>query len=184
MGLFFSFFISTIISSIALSLSPKIAVVPIKGVITSQGGDNLFSSFVSSRFISETIYSLADDETVKVIVLDINSPGGSAVASEEISKSVEYAKSKKKVVALINEIGASGAFFISVSANKTYASSMSYVGSIGVTSAKLSFENFIKEHNITYRKLTAGDKKDIGSIYREPTKEEEETVQKTLRRYS
>ena len=179
-GVIIIFFLSTIISSISLQLSPKIAVVPIKGVITTDGGSSLFSSSISSRHISETLYNLADDSSVKIIVLDINSPGGSPVASEEISKSIEYAKTKKEVIALISDIGASGAFWISVSANKTYASKMSYVGSIGVTSAHLSFENFIKEHNITYRKITAGEKKDIGSIFRDPTKEEEEDTQKLL----
>ena len=170
-----SFFISNVISG----LSPKIAVIPIYGVILTQEGHS-FSSSVSSRFISETLYALADDSTTKAIVLDINSPGGSPVASEEISKAVEFAKTKKKVVSFISDAGTSGAFWVAVSSNETYASSMSVLGGIGVTSAGISFENFILEHNITYRKLTAGKYKDMGSIFREITEEEEEIIQSIL----
>lgn len=172
------FLISSVISSVSYTYTPKIAVVPITGVIMTEKDSSLFgSSSVSSRSIATTLLEIRDDDSVKAVLLDINSPGGSPVASEEISRAIEQVKLKKPVYALISDIGASGAFWVAVSANKTYASSMSEVGSIGVTSAGLGFEDFIKQYNITYRKQTAGTLKDMGTPFRAPTKEEEAKLQ-------
>ena len=150
------FLLSSIISSISYSMSSKIAVVPIDSVILTQKSTSIYGNSISSREISEILRDLEKDDSVKGVIIDINSPGGSPVASEEISKAIESLKSKKPVYALINDIGTSGAFWVAVSTNKIYASSMSTVGSIGVTSATLGFENFIKNYNIKYRKQTSG----------------------------
>ncbi len=180
LGLLIFFILSSILSSVMFAMSPKIAVVPISGVITTDKQSSIFGSSTSSREIATTLLELAEDNSVKAVILDINSPGGSPVASEEISRAIEKLSEKKKVYALINDVGASGAFWIAVSADKVYASSMSIIGSIGVTSAGLSFEDFIKEYNITYRKQTAGELKDMGSIFREPTEVEEMKIQQLL----
>ncbi len=174
------FLISSMISSITYSLTPKIAVVPLSGAISTEKEVSLFGASISSREIANQLYELKDDTSVKAVLLDINSPGGSPVASEEISKAIESLKEEKPVYALINDVGASGAFWVAVSTNKIYASSMSTVGSIGVTSAGLSFEEFIEEYNITYRRLVSGQYKDLGTPYKEMTEEEKEIIQGLL----
>lgn len=174
------FLISSTIESISYSMASKIALVPINGIIMTQKETSIYGSSISSREIAQILEDIKEDKTIKAVILDINSPGGSPVASEEISKAIESLKEKKPVYALINDVGASGAFWIAVSADKVYASSMSTVGSIGVTSAGLSFENFIREYNITYRKQTAGELKDMGTPFREPTQKEEEIIQNLL----
>jgi len=175
------FLLSSIISSISYSMSSKIAVVPISGpILTEKTSSILGSSGVSSREISQNLREIARDDSIKAVIIDINSPGGSPVASQEISNAIEKLKMTKPVYALINDIGASGAFWVAVSTNKIYASSMSTIGSIGVTSATLGFENLIKNYNITYRQLTAGEIKDIGSPFKEPTKKEEKIIQNML----
>lgn len=177
------FIISSIISSVSLAMSPKIAVVPISGAIMtdSSSGSLLSSGGTSSREISEMLYDIVSDTSIKGVILDINSPGGSPVASEEISKAVDYVReSGIPVYATIGDVGASGAFWVAMSADKVYSSGMSTIGSIGVTSAGLSFEDLIRDYNITYRKQTAGEFKDMGSPYRKPTEVEEEKVQKIL----
>ncbi len=175
------FLLSSIISSISYSVSPKVAVIPIKGTITSESSYSILDGeSISSRDIASTIRSVADDETYRGILLDINSGGGSAVASEEISEAIKYAKQKIPVYAYTGDIAASGAFWIGVSADKVYSSRMTILGSIGVTMATLSFEEFIKEYNITYRSLTAGEYKDIGSTFREMRDEEKEILQSLL----
>lgn len=163
-----------------MSISPKIAVVPLTGVITTEKETTLYGTSVSSREIANTLRSLKEDTSVKAVILDINSPGGSPVASDEISKAIEDLKQEKSVYSLINEIGASGAFWIAVSSDKIYASSMSTLGSIGVTSAGLGFEDFIQEHNISYRRLVAGEHKDMGTPFRNLTEEEREIMQQIL----
>lgn len=176
----FILLLSMLISSISLSLSDKIAVVPIKGVIMSEKTSTIYSSSVSSREIASTLYDLRNDDSVKAILLDINSPGGSPVASDEISKAIENIKKVKPIYSLINDVGASGAYWVASSTDKIYSSSMSTIGSIGVTSAGLSFENFITEHNITYRQQISGKYKDMGSIYRKQTDEEKAIIQNLL----
>lgn len=172
--------LSILISSCVVMISPKIAVVPIKGEITTNDVQTLFQSQISSRSIANQIYELADDTTVKAIILDINSPGGSPVASDEIARSVAYARDQKDIYSVISDTGASGAYWVAVSSTKIYSAPMSIIGSIGVTSAGLSFEDFIKEYNISYRRQVAGEFKDMGSPYREQTPEEVEKMQTLL----
>jgi protease-4 len=178
----FLFLFFSILSSIVYELSPKIAVFEIYGPIMGPSGSgDFFSEGVNSRKISQEMYSIANDGNYKGVILDINSPGGSPVASEEISKAIDNLKKHNiTVYTVYNDLGASGAFWIGESANKVYASSMSAVGSIGVTSAGLSFENFIKRYNITYRRLVAGKYKDIGTPFRNMTPEERKMIEGIL----
>jgi len=172
------FLLSSIISSFLFSIAPKIAVVGISGVIVTGSGST--SSTVGSRDIIDILNTVKDDNSIKGVVLDINSPGGSPVASEEISNAIDNLKIEKPVYAVFNDVGASGAFWVGVSSDKLYASKMSLVGSIGVTSAGLGFENFIERYNITYRRNVAGAYKDMGSPFKEPTDEENEMLQDIL----
>lgn len=174
------FLISSIISNLTYQFSPKIAVVPIKGTISTERDVSLYGSTISSRDIANRLYSLKQDSSVKGVVLDINSPGGSPVASAEISKAIDSVKKEKPVYSVINDVGASGAYWVAASTNKIYSSPMSTVGSIGVTSASLGFEDFIKEHNISYRGLTAGKYKDMGTPYRNLTKIERDKLNNIL----
>jgi protease-4 len=174
------FIISSVISSISMSIAPKIAVVPITGAImTSNGGSSLLSfDGTNSRDISEKLYDIAADSSIKGVILDINSPGGSPVAAEEISAAIEYVKAQGiPVYSTFSDLGASGAFWIAMSADKVYSSGMSTIGSIGVTSAGLGFERLIENYNISYRRQTSGEFKDMGSPYRAPTETENEKVQ-------
>lgn len=176
----FFFILSMIISSITYSLTPKIAIVPIYGEITSQKASSFYSDTTSSREIANTLKTLKEDSSIKAILIDINSPGGSPVASEEISRAIEDVKKEKPVYAVIEDTGASGAYWAGVSADKLYASKLSITGSIGVTSVGFGFEDFIKKYNITYRQETAGEYKDMGSSFRAPTEEENKMMQKLL----
>jgi len=175
------YLLSSLVSTLTYNYTPKIAVVPIQGSITVGKDSSLLGGeSASSREISNTLRSLVVDDSVKGILLDINSGGGSAVASEELGNAILYAKQFKPVYAVISDVGASGAFWAAVSANKVYTSKISLVGSIGVTMASLSYEDVLKEYNITYRKITAGKYKDIGSPYRKITPYEEKMFQDIL----
>ncbi len=174
------FILSSFLNSITLAVSPKLAIVPINGVLMTEESMSIYGSTKSSRNIADTLYELKNDKSIKAVILDINSPGGSPVATEEISRAIEELKKEKEVYALISDVGASGAFWIAMSSDKVYASSMSTLGSIGVTSASLGFENFIKDYNITYRRLTAGEYKDMGSPFREQSEEENQLIQEIL----
>ncbi len=179
--IFAGLFILSLIDSIVFIYTPKIEVISLKGVISTSKGYSIYGDVVSSREIANEIYRAADDNSVKGIIMDINSPGGSPVASDEISRAIEYAEGKgKKVVAVIGDLGTSGAYWVAASTNKIFVSPMSIVGSIGVTSAGLSFEDFLKRYNITYRRLVSGKYKDIGTPFRKMTPEEEKIIESML----
>src|SRR6267154_6599837 len=102
--------------------SDTIAVIDISGVI------------LSPETVDSQLRKFGDDSSVKAIILHINSPGGGAAASQEIYHEVLRVRheKKKKIVASIESVGASGAYYIATGCDKIYANDASVVGSIGV----------------------------------------------------
>ena len=161
------------------SLGGNVALIPIDGVIVgSEDSGYVFETETSSPETVEFIEKAAKNDNIRAIILEINSPGGSAVASEEIADAVK--KANKTTVAWIREEGASGAYWIATSADHIVANRMSITGSIGVIGSYLEFPGFLEKYNVTYRRLVAGKYKDIGSPYKEMTSEEKEVFQQTL----
>ena len=111
-----------------------------------------------------------DNTQIKVIVLDINSPGGSGVAADEIASAIK--NSKKPVVAVVREVGASAAYWIASASDYIYANRVSFTGSIGVIGSYLDFSGLLKEYNVTYQRFVSGQFKDLGTPFKETTEEE------------
>nr|MBI4156624.1 signal peptide peptidase SppA [Candidatus Woesearchaeota archaeon] len=154
----------------------KIAVIPITGVITIDGGGIGFESQgASSTDIVQYIQEANKNSNVKGILLEINSPGGSAVASKEIADAVK--NSKKPVVSWIREVGASGAYWISSSSKLIVADPLSITGSIGVTGSYLEFSDLFEKYGVTYERLVSGKYKDTGSPYKELNDDEKRLLQ-------
>ncbi|MBI3883795.1 MAG: signal peptide peptidase SppA [Sphingobacteriales bacterium] len=112
------------------------------------------------------------------MLFEINSPGGSAVASEEIANAVK--KANKTTVAWIREIGTSGAYWVASSSGHIVANRVSITGSIGVIASYLEFPGLLEHYNITYQRLVSGKYKDIGSPFKEMTPEEKAIFQQNL----
>lgn len=142
----------------------NVALIPISGIITGDGGASTWGQpSVSSQDIVNFIEEASKDQMLKVIVLEINSPGGSAVASDEIAAAVK--KAEKPVLALIREAGASGAYWIASAADYIIANKMSITGSIGVVSSYLEFSELMKKYGVSYERLIAGQFKDLGNPF-------------------
>ncbi|MBR9675397.1 signal peptide peptidase SppA [Candidatus Woesearchaeota archaeon] len=175
-----SFFVSLLFLDDDGIESGNVAVINIKGVISNDASSGGFVQSTSAN--PETIIDLIDkaenNPEVKAVLFDINSGGGSPVATDEISRRI--LKLNKTSVALIRDVGASGAYWIASSADAVFANRMSIVGSIGVTGAYLSFEGLLDDYNVTYNRLVAGKYKDIGSPFKEITSEEETIIQSLL----
>lgn len=157
----------------------NIAVVPINGIITTSISTGILGEKTTdSSKILKLLKKINESEDFKALLLEINSPGGSPVASEEISDFVK--KINKTKVAVIRESGASGAYWIATSADRIFASRMSVTGSIGVTASSLEFAGLLNDYNVTYRRLVAGKYKDAGSPYKQLTSEERKLYQDIL----
>src|SRR5439155_25777477 len=120
------------------SKNAKVAVIYAIGeIVSGKGGDNPFSEggLVGSATTIEAIRQAEKDETVKAIVLRVDSPGGSALASDLIWN--ELVKCKKPVVASMGDVAASGGYYISMACPKIFAEPGTLTGSIGVFGLKL-----------------------------------------------
>ena len=175
--LFFFSFLFSLLGGVEPSIpSGNIVVIPISGAITTSG--SAFSGEVDSEKMVSLLKKANASSSVKAIILEINSPGGSPVATDEIAAFVK--KINKPVVSVIREVGASGAFWIATAADRVFANRMSVTGSIGVTSSHLEFGGLLSDYNITYRRLVSGKYKDTGSPFREMTADEIKLYQALL----
>ena len=173
---FISMFIAGILSLFfggvdTSAIRGSVALIPIKGVIMADKGFSYFGEqTISSTETIEMIEKAEKNSNIMAIVFEVNSPGGSAVASEEIVNAV--LKTKKPTIAWIRETGASGAYWVASAADYVIANRMSVVGSIGVISSYLEFSGLLKDYNVTYQRLVAGKYKDIGSPFKELSDDE------------
>lgn len=177
--IFFAFIFIGMFTSVSPQQIGKgnVAVIPIDGIITT-GSSSALSLAANSKDIVELIEEADKEDKIKAILLEINSPGGAPVATDEIASAAALAN--KTVVAVIRETGASGAYWVATAADRIFANRMSVTGSIGVTASGLEFSDFITEHNITYRRLVAGKYKDVGTPWRALGPEEQKLYQDLL----
>ena len=158
----------------------KIKIIPLKGIITSTGSDGgiLSEKGASADSLIKEIKKADNDPSIKAIIFEINSPGGTVVGTKEIANSIE--KSEKPTVAWIREIGTSGAYWVSSSCDYIVADSMSLTGSIGVSSSYIDFAGLMDGYGVNYNRLIAGEYKDIGSPYKNMSSGEREFLENQL----
>ncbi len=167
-----------------VTVPDRVAVINIEGTIMSGAGtgDNIFSqqSGITSGSIMQQIREAAADDSVKALVLRIDSGGGSATAAEEVGRELKRfkEKTKKPVVATMGNTGASAAYWIAVCASdKVYANATTLTGSIGVYMPYMNTEELFKKIGITSSKIKSGPYKDIMTNDRAMTPEEQAILQ-------
>jgi protease-4 len=145
----------------------RIAVVDLDGVIMNPGPT------------VQQLKKFADDDSVKAIILHVNSPGGGVAASEEIYREVKRIRDekKKRIVASIETVGASGAYYVSSATNKIYADKGSVVGSIGVIAEWVNYGDLLQWAKLKSVILKTGEFKDTGTPTRELTPAERAYLQ-------
>jgi len=149
------------------SFGDKIAVVDLEGVI------------LSPKIVVQQLKKYADDDSVKAIMIHVNSPGGGVAASEEIYREVKRIRDekKKRIVASIESVGASGAYYVSAATDKIYADQGSIVGSIGVISQSVNYGDLLKWAKLKDVTMKAGEFKDTGNPARDMTPAEQQYLQ-------
>ena len=172
-------FSSLLVFSPSFSLfSGKIAVIPVKGSIEAEKSS--FVTELSSGEIAEKVQQAAEDQSISAILLDIDSPGGSIVATKQIVAAVQEAKKSKKVVAWIGDLGASGAYYVAAAGDYIIADADSLTGSIGVISIVANIEELMEKYGVKVRILKEGENKAMGSMFEEMDAEQLEIMQEIL----
>ncbi|MBS3171844.1 signal peptide peptidase SppA [Candidatus Woesearchaeota archaeon] len=163
----------------SIDFSDKIVFISIKGTIVSSSSNGIFNEQqATSTGVISYLNKAKNDNTIKAVILEINSPGGEALASREIVEAVKGMN--KPVVAWIRDVGASGAYWVASASDSIIADELSVTGSIGVLGSYLQFEGLMNKYGITYERLVGGRYKDLGSSYKELSTEEREILQKKI----
>jgi protease-4 len=151
------------------------AVVTVSGVISSDGEAN-------AEDINQALRAAFEDEGAKAVVLLINSPGGSPVQAGIVSDEMLRLKAiyKKPLYAVIEETGASAAYYIAASADDIFVDKASVVGSIGVLMDGFGFTDLMQKLGIERRLMTAGENKGFLDPFSETTPRQKAHVQRVL----
>ena len=159
--------------------SDKIAVLPVTGTIASEAPGALGAATASPETLRNQLRQANEDRRVKAVVLEVDSPGGGVVPTDQMHDSIQDFKEEtgKPVVVSRGQTAASGGYYISTAADRIFANANTLTGSLGVIFEYLNFTEAAEEYGIQQEVVKSGPFKDIGSPTREPTEEELEILQ-------
>ena len=161
----------------------KILLIPLSGIVSSSSSRGAFSS--RSNMVEELGMQLEKarkDERVKGVILSINSPGGGVTASEIIYHKITQFKKERDVpvIVLMGDVATSGAYYVSMAADRVIAHPSTITGSIGVISMFLNLEGLMGKVGVEVVTLKTGEMKDVGSFARPMTDPEKEYIMAIL----
>lgn len=141
--------------------APKVALILIEGMILEsdpKAQNTLIpGDILDAGDVATSIMNAADDDDIQVILMRINSPGGSPTASETIRRSVVYARNKGKyVIVSMGDVAASGGYWVAVDANQIIASDLSLTGSIGVYGGKVNLSGLWDKIGVNWEAVEYG----------------------------
>ena len=169
-------------TSLGLNRGPRIAVIYATGVIAS--GESNFDSpsgqVVGSETLVDSLRKARADSTIKAIVLRVDSPGGSAIASDVIWREVMLTRNVKPLVASMSDVAASGGYYISMPAHAIVAEPATLTGSIGVVMLKFVIDGTLKKLGMNMEGVGSGRYADLYSPVRAFTAEERAKVQEQM----
>lgn len=160
------------------SSSEIVAVVDIKGVITSSDS----SYGVNSRRVSRLIEKLSEKSEISAIILDMDTPGGEVVAADEIHSAIKKCRDEHgiPVVTCMHSMGASGGYYIAAATDHIIANRMTFTGSIGVIMSSYNATGLIGKIGVEPMVFKSGDMKDMLSPTRELTDKEKQYTGKMV----
>ena len=153
----------------------KIAVIPVQGIIYTDDQTEWGTSMVDD--IKNALQTALEDDSVKAVVLAVNSPGGEVTASDIIYHEVLKVQKKKPVVVAMTSLAASGAYYIACAADWIVANETTFTGSIGVIIQSLNYEGLFDKVGLDAVVFKSGKFKDMLSGSRPMTPEEQAYVE-------
>jgi len=157
---------------------PKVALVYAVGDIApgeSQSGP-LGSELAGSDTVAQALRTARKDDSIKAIVLRVDSPGGSGTASDVIWREVGLARRSKPVVVSMGDVAASGGYYIAMGSDAIVAQPSTITGSIGVFGGKFSLRGFYDKLGITKELLSRGERAAMFTEYRPWTDDERQRI--------
>jgi protease-4 len=164
----------------------KVAIIPVEGLLANvRSGGLLQPTENSLSLFTQELDKAEKDDSVKAVVLRVNSPGGTVTCSDAMYQLVKRFKDKahKPVVASAQEVAASGAYYVSCAADKIVAQPTSLVGSIGVVFETFQVAGTMQKIGVTSETIKSGSLKDMGSPFRLMKPEEHEVMQGMVEEY-
>jgi len=156
------------------SLEPRVGLVELSGAISDEGARGVLGggSQGGARAFMADLEEARTDDSIKAVVIRVNSPGGSASASQEMYSAIRRLRAKKAVVCSMGDLAASGGYYVAAACDKIYANPSTLTGSIGVISEFMNFQGVFKKFGIGSDTIKSGKFKDIGNPARPLTAEE------------
>lgn len=154
----------------------KIAIIYGEGSILLSSEKGSIGNSITPDKISNEIDKALENPEIKGIVLRLNSPGGSALASNIIHHKLKEASKQKPIYISVGGVAASGGYYIAVSGNKIFADKESITGSIGVVSLIPNFNGLMKKLDINIETVKKGKYSDLFSLTKDFTEEDEEKI--------
>jgi protease-4 len=163
---------------------PGVAIIYVDGDITdgrSRSVPLIGESLAGGQTLIEAVAAARGDPRIGAIVLRIDSPGGSALASELIAREVFATRGVKPIVCSMSNLAASGGYFVAAGCDLIFAEPMTITGSIGIFSGKFDIGGLAQKLGITTDTFKRGKRADLESMYRPYTDEERAVVKDGLR---
>ncbi len=156
----------------SMGTGDAVAVIQLDGTITSAPQDYFTTTGITPERVRSLLDQAEANPAVKALVVRVNSPGGSVVASDEIYNA--FRAYEKPMVVSMGDTAASGGFYIACGGDYVMAHPDTLTGSIGVISQFFNAEELLEKVGVDAIVITTGEFKDIGSLYRDMTQEERE----------
>ena len=165
------------LSSAGLNKGKKIALIYGMGIIHTGASS---TQTMGSATVASWIRRARKDNSIKGVVFRVDSPGGSAVASDVIWREVALTKKEKPIVVSMSDVAGSGGYWVSMAASKIIAQPQTLTGSIGVLTGKFNMTRMYEKLGVTSEKLIFGEKADLFSTFRALTEEERDFLKKEI----
>lgn len=162
--------------------SKRIAHLTLDGQIAEGTGGGMFGGggYNHEAFLKQ-LENVKNDDTVKGMLLSVNTPGGGTYPSDEIYQKIKEIKQKdKKIYVHMGSMAASGGYYISAPADKIYAAPQTMTGSIGVIMSSVDYSELQEKIGVKENVIKSGDHKDLLSSSRAMTSEEKDILQSVL----
>lgn len=163
---------------------PGLAIIYVEGDITdgkSQSIPLLGRDLAGGETLVEAVTAARNDPRVGAIVLRIDSPGGSALASELVSREVFQTRGVKPIICSLSDLAASGGYFIAAGCDVIFAEPMTITGSIGIFYGKFDLSGLLSKIGVTFDTYKRGKRSDLESMFRPYTSEERAVLLDKLR---